>query len=372
MTKKIKVLHIGHSPRWRGGENQVLLLIQTIDGLNVHIDHHLAYPTDAIIFDRVGSQSSGNVILPSGSPIDVRSIIRIIKYCQKNKIDIMHAHSGNAHTLAYYAKLFLPNIKLVVHRRVDNRIRDKYSTRRKFLSNRVDRFVAVSKAIFTIMKSYGIDENKISLVLDSIDNQVYKHYDKKKEKQKVINHFDWDLEVPLIGFISALNHQKNPELFVEIVHSLHKQGVAFNAVIAGDGKQTQSVKNLVERYGLNNCVKMLGFVKDVKPLFSALDIFVLPSRNEGLGTVLLEASSANAAIVASNVGGISEVVINEKTGLLVEPESCEPYVEAVKKLIEDQKYRNYLTEEAQSHVEKYFSLGEMALKTAELYRKIIN
>jgi len=232
MTKKIKVLHIGHSPRWRGGENQVHLLIQAMNGLNIGIEHHLAYPHEAIIFNRVGSQSKGNLTLPSSSPIDIRSVIAIIKYCRENEIDIMHAHSGNAHTLAYYAKYFLPKVKLIVHRRIDSKIKRRRSTRKKFLSNSVDGFIVISNAVLNNMKNYGVDENKIRLITDSIDTDAYGKLNKKQEKRQVINQYGWNIETPLIGFISALTSEKNPELFVEVVKHLYQQGLNFNVVIA--------------------------------------------------------------------------------------------------------------------------------------------
>ena len=140
--------------------------------------------------------------------------------------------------------------------------------------------------------------------------------------------------------------------------------------MAGDGKLTQTVKNMIEDMGLTSNIKLLGFVNQPELIFPALDVFILPSRNEGLGTVMLEAIAAGTVVVASNVGGISEVILDRQTGRLIEPSNTGAFVDAAVQLLEDAEQRETLAESAQRHVEREFDLKNMTRKTLELYENL--
>ena len=234
--QKIKVLHIGHSAKWRGGENQVRLLIERMNELDLGVDHHLAFPKKAIIFDRLKGQVKGELPLPSNKPIDFRSVFKIISYCKNNNIKVLHAHSGNSHTLGFLVKKLLPSIKFIVHRRVDNQINKKLTTKKKYLTDDVDHFIGISSAIVEILKEYGVTQDKITFIPSSVDDKPYRDLDKKSAKLALIKKYGFKNEGPLIGFISALENQKNPELFIEILNQLKVLGVEFNAIVAGRGK----------------------------------------------------------------------------------------------------------------------------------------
>ena len=216
----MNILHIGHSVKWRGGENQTRLLIENATRENKTYKHFLAYPKGAVIFDRLKSVVSGNLQLSSKKAFDLRSVVALIRFCKVNRIDVLHAQSATAHTLALLTKKVLPNLTLIVHRRVDNPIKKRAATRAKYLSKQVDKFICVSQAIANILKEYGVAEEKIELIHDSIDASVYHQNDKQSAKQELVEKYGWQADVPIVGFISAIDHQKHPELFVEIVKGI--------------------------------------------------------------------------------------------------------------------------------------------------------
>ena len=368
---KIKVLHIGHSAKWRGGENQVRLLIERMNELDLGVEHHLAFPQKAIIFERLQKQVNGYIQLPSNKPMDPRSVFQIARYCKHNNIQIIHAHSGNSHTVGFLVKKLVPSLKFIVHRRVDNHIRKKLTSRKKYLTKEVDQFIGISNAIVSILKNYGVDEKKITFIPSSVDDKPYRTLDKGNAKLKLTTKYGLDKNKPLIGFISALENQKNPELFIEILNELNTNGKNYGAIIAGSGRKSEKIALLIEKYNLSKNVKMLGFVENVNEIFSALDIFVLPSRNEGLGTVLLEASLAKAALVAADVGGISEVVIENKTGRLIESTQLKEFESAISSLIDNDAEKNKLINNAYEHVNSMFSLNKMAENTYKVYKKVM-
>lgn len=369
--KQVKVLHIGHSRKWRGGENQVRLLIEELQRQEDGSQHFLAFPKDAIIFERLKHGVQGIVSLASTSPADPRAIWAIRQACKKHDINVLHPHSSKAHSLALLVKRTMPSLKLLVHRRVDNPIKTRAGTRKKYLTEQVDAFLCVSSAIQTMLIEYGVPADKLRLVPDSIDTTPYDDLVKAYEKAALCNKHGFDAELPMIGFIAALEDQKNPELFVESLSALAKSGVKFNAIMAGAGSKKDVIIDLIKQHSLQAQVKMLGFVTAVEPVFAALDVFVLPSRNEGLGTVMLEAMAARAVVVASNVGGIGEAVIDRKTGLLVNEAAPASFSAAIKTVLSDVSLSQNLVENAVAHTQKNFSLPLMAEQTSQCYSQIL-
>lgn len=371
LMQKIRVIHIGHSPRWRGGENQVRLLVEEMRQSQPGVEHHLAFPKGAMILERLQSKVDGYLELAGENPFSLSSVWALVRYCRKHQITLLHAHSGNAHTLAYLAKRFISNSKLIVHRRVDNPIKTKHFTRKKYLSDKVDAFIAVSKVIKDLTVAYGVDDKKVHLVYDSVDYRPYLGMDKSRDKQSLIDRFGWEAESPLIGFVAALENQKNPELFVEVMRLLREKGVGFNAVIAGRGKREKPVSDLIAQYDIADQCKLLGFISEIEPIFRALDILILPSINEGLGTVMLEAISAEAVVVASDVGGISEVIIDEETGLLARSRDADQFVSQLMRVLSDPELQHKLKSGATAHMDANFSLPLMAQQTFELYQRVL-
>ncbi len=368
----LKVLHVGHSRKWRGGENQIRLLIEELNRQNHASQHYLAFPENAVIFERLIGLVEAGIDLPSSSSADPRAIWAIRKACKEHAIDVLHAHSSKAHTLALLVKKTMPSLKLVVHRRVDNEIKSRAGTRRKYLDKHIDSFICVSEKIQGMLLEYGVRANKINLVLDSIDTLPYEGLVKANEKAALCAQHGLDPHLPLIGFVSALEHQKNPELFIAALSELKKAKFKFNAIVAGTGSKHEVVDDLIQSYGLKSNVVMLGFIKNVPPIFSALDVFVLPSRNEGLGTVLLEAMAAETAVVAANVGGIGEVVIHKETGLLINNLTPDDFAQAIQKVIDDKTLNQGLIDSALAHTNRKFNLSAMAQQTAACYQSLFS
>jgi len=366
----IRVLHIGHSRKWRGGENQVRLLLEGLAKRFADVECHIAYPDGAIAVTRLQANVAGVLSLPSTRPYDPRSISAIVQYCKQNQIHILNAQSGNAHTLAFYSKLFLLKTKVVVHRRVDNSIKTSWFSKTKYLSKKIDRWIAISSKIASILENYGVEKNRISTIKSSVDVSSFVNLDKQAAKQTFCDQYHWDIQMPIVGFVGAVDSQKNPQLFVRVIAKLIDQDQKVNALIAGDGKLFNEIAAEVDRLNLTKNVKLLGFVENTIDVFSAIDIFFLPSRNEGLGTVLMEAVHAECSIVAADVGGISEIIINEKTGLLVSTDTEKDCITAINQIINDPGKAALYRENASEHVKENFDLNSMIERTYLLYKSL--
>ena len=144
--------------------------------------------------------------------------------------------------------------------------------------------------------------------------------------------------VPVIVFAGRICEQKRPAMLAEILKLVRDKGLAFHALIIGNGEQKQLLEDLLKEYGLSSCVQMLGAVSHQRwlTLLVASEIFLMPSQYEGISIALLEAMAAGVVPVVSKVGGQEEIV-DTRAGVLVPHGSDElsEYLEAISKLLSD-------------------------------------
>jgi glycosyltransferase involved in cell wall biosynthesis len=163
-----------------------------------------------------------------------------------------------------------------------------------------------------------------------------------------------------------------PKDAVTLVRALAAlRGPPFEAVFVGDGPDRLAVEEEVRRLGLESAVEFLGERDDVPELLGKADVFVLSSHSEGLPISILEAMAAGLPVVASNVGGVPEVVVDGHTGLLVPPGDPQSLAEAIERLLEDPALSRRLGEAGQLRVAEHFSLAAVQQAHLELYRRVL-
>lgn len=154
-------------------------------------------------------------------------------------------------------------------------------------------------------------------------------------------------------FVGRLEEKKGVEYFVDALYQLHIEGIKFNAVIVGNGTLYSDLSKRVTKSGLNDVVHMTGSLplKEVKNILGRSKIFVLPSINlvddvEGLPTIILDAMSQKAVVVATDAGGVTDVVRNNVNGILVPQKKPAEIALAIKMLLTDEVLRTNLAERA--------------------------
>jgi len=172
----------------------------------------------------------------------------------------------------------------------------------------------------------------------------------------------------IVGTIAELHTNKGIESAVEAARLMKSRQQLFSYIVIGDGDERAALTHAVQTKNLVGVVHFTGFMEDAATLLPAFDIFLLPSRTESFGLVLLEAGLAQLPVVASNVGGIPEIIEHGKTGLLVKPGDHTQIADALTKLIEDGQKRNRLGDALREHVQKNFNIEQMLKKTIALYQ----
>lgn len=170
-----------------------------------------------------------------------------------------------------------------------------------------------------------------------------------------------------IGTIAELHPIKGLDILIEAFEHLASDYPDCELVIMGEGQERGALERMMKIEGVSGRAHLLGHVENASSYLAALDIFVLPSRSEGLAYVLLEAGVAGLPVVASEVGGIPEVIQNNVTGLLVPADNRPLLTEAMERIIGDAELAQKLKGALHEKVLKEFSLTDMAEKTFALY-----
>lgn len=363
----INVLHIDTEMTWRGGENQILQLVQ---GSLDQCGHHIAVRPDSLAAERFKNICPTILVNMRGgfSPI---AAWKLARYCRQNAISVLDAHSSNAHAIGLLIKIFAPELKLVVHRRVDFIPKSDFINRRKYESKSVDHYVAISFAIKKILEDYGIPSNRIEVVRSAVDLTKYQDYDRKKEKAKLAETFSLSPDLVFIGNASAFSHQKGYPTLIKACKILKDRGTGFHAFLAGDGDLMNSMEKLRAELGLEHDVTFLGFIKEVPRFLSALDILAVSSRTEGLGTIILDGIGAGLAVAATRTGGIPEMIVHEETGLLSPVDDAEALASNLTKLVKSADLRLQYNKKARTLVDRDFSVSNMVRGNLKTYRSLM-
>jgi glycosyltransferase involved in cell wall biosynthesis len=180
-----------------------------------------------------------------------------------------------------------------------------------------------------------------------------------------------DVDTLLIGAVGRLARVKGHAYFLEAARLILEGVPRARFVIVGDGELKAELKRLASRLGVDHACQFLGARADVYDLVSAMDLFVLPSLDEGIPMALLEAMALGAPVVASAVGGIPEVLVDGETGVLVPPANAAALAAACLALARDERRAHAMAAKARSVVERQFSHDMNGQRLVDLYHQVM-
>ena len=173
---------------------------------------------------------------------------------------------------------------------------------------------------------------------------------------------------PVIGTVTRLEPQKAIDVFLHAAARVKVRAPEVAVLIAGDGPQRAELEALARHLGLGSAVRFLGWRSDALRVLAALDLFCMSSRWEGCPMVLLEAMAAQRPVVATDIGGVREIVVQGETGLLVPAGDAAAFAEASLRLLASPAERQRMGEAGRLRMQSRFSLEKMVTAYASLYR----
>lgn len=304
----LRVLHLDEQMGWRGGELQASWLMQGLARAG-HKVFLAARPGSPMLQNPHGGATITRLPMALRSEFDLPSAWRLARFARANGVQIVHAHTSHSHSIALLCRLFYPALKVVVHRRVSFPPRRAPLNRWKY--HAPDRIVCVSAAVQDVMLQYGLPPEKVELVHSAVDLQRLEVAPLPRE----------ELQVPADALLlfnagSLVGHKDHATLlraFAQVMAQLPHAWL----VIAGEGTLRPELEALAKELAVENRVRFLGQRGDVPAITRAADLYVSSSWSEGLGTSVLEALAAGTPVVATQAGGVGEMVRDGETGWLI-------------------------------------------------------
>ncbi len=223
---------------------------------------------------------------------------------------------------------------------------------------RADHLIAVSKSVKRFMLQFGIAKGKIVVIPNAI------------EIDSSTGHAA-DHTGLMIGTIGALNKQKGQTYLIQAFKKLTESLPKARLEIIGDGSEREKLLADINELDLESRVQLLGKIDKPRKYLESWDLFVLPSLSETFGLVILEAFAAGVPVVASDVGGISELITNGKNGYLVPPADSEKLAKAVSHLLVEKKARESLTQEASKTLKEKYDWSKIILEIEREYEEAV-
>jgi glycosyltransferase involved in cell wall biosynthesis len=306
-----------------------------------------------------------------------QNIIKIRKIIEQEDIDIVHSQFAYPAGVLADKALRISNIPHVITSHgVDIRPPGQNSyltdTKKKYLVQntlaRVDKHIVASEEMKLLAMKAGSTERKIVKIANILPSMPDVTDD---EAADVLE--SYEIERDYILSLSRLHPIKNIDDLIKAFYNI-KDGFDVDLVVAGDGSAEENLRRLAEELDISDRVIFTGRVegKDKTALYKKAKIFGLQSKSEGFGLTLLEAMSQQTPIVASNVGGIPEVVRDEKEALLHEPGDISTISGFLSELLEDKNLREKISGHQKARMQKKFSRERIVHKHIRLYEELLS
>ncbi len=373
INKKINVLHFVAG----FGRNAVSTIIRSIyKNLDDRIFRSVictAYLTDGSYDD-----SSLRIInLGMKSFFDLSAAIKLAKIIKEGGIDIIHCHNIRPNLYGgIVGKLMGKKVVTTYHTVYSDYYENDYNKIIAFLAvklNRIlarfdDSIIAVSSNVEKYIKNIEKTSHPDIVVIHNGIENISDNF----EQSDILSEIGYRSNTKLIATVAELQHRKGYEFLIDAALTVTTDHPKVLFLIIGDGPLSNTLKEKVYELKLHNNVIFTGFRTDIYNILNFVDIFVLPSVNEGLPIALLEAMNFGIPVVATRVGGVPEAVINGVTGILVEPGDPRSLAAAINRLLDNHEFARRIGEAGRKRLLEHFTDIKMSRGYEEVYFRIMN
>jgi glycosyltransferase involved in cell wall biosynthesis len=376
MREPWHVFHLDGERGLRGGQRQLLYLAAALRARG-H-GNTVVCRRGSELEAEARRQGLPAVSLPYLWEWDPFSAWKLAQLARRARRPVLHAHTAHAAALAAFASP-LGRLPWVAHRRVDFELSGRLSRKLKY--DRAGRVVAVSRAIAAILEHAGVPPSRIAVVPDGLPVGATEWgwvgrpeagfrppspEEKNRLRRDLAERFGVREDGPWVGNLAALVPHKDHDTLIAAALLVVQKRPRTSFLIAGRGPEQERLVKQIRLMGLTGHVFILGPVPDAAALLKSLDLFVLSSWGEGMGSVLLEAAACGVPIAATTAGGIPEIVADGSSGLLAPPRDPEALAGAIGRLLGDPDLARRLAARARADLPN-FGLARMAGQMEDVY-----
>ncbi len=300
---------------------------------------------------------------------DDAAVVALTGHLLGTRADVVHNHMYRAEVVGTRAALAVgaatgrkPTVVSTVH---SSRIRsDLDQDLLRALTPSMDRLIAVSRAIVDKIHLERREGAPIELIHNGVDLERYDH---QSACCTLREEYELEAESQLVGVVARLEPEKGHLTLLEAWPSVVERVPSAVLLVVGEGSQRELLESRVLELGIVGRVVFTGLRDDIPAVTAALDVAVLPSYREAQGLTILEAMALSRPVVATNVGGIPEMVEDGVTGLLVEPHDANGLADAIVRLLTDHPFADTVARAGHDLVHQRFCIDGMVSAVEEIY-----
>lgn len=285
------------------------------------------------------------------------------------KPDIIHTH-------LYSAELMLPIHKLLSNNPIPcitsvQSLISQVKKGKKFIKilfnflirKYYDKFIACSNAVKNELISYNFNQNQIEIIYNAVNVNEYLQFQSNTSSNL--------LEYPIIGFIGRLEPYKGVPILIKAIPSIINKFKTLQLWIIGDGPEKNKLLKLSHKFNLTNYVKFLGTQLSIKEYLSKFSVLIVPSLSEPLGIVALEGLAMKLPVIATNIDGLKEIIIDNQTGFLIQPNSIDSLTNKLIFVLNNYQLAKKIAEQGYEFIKQQFNINILAEKQLMLYKSLI-
>ncbi len=310
-------------------------------------------------------------VLGSGRRCNLLKMPLLTEFLRRERIDLVHTHLAHADLVGRPAACLagVPHVVHTVHATEERIGRWQFVYARLF-SGYCDRIVCISESAFRYHKAHSHLPGHIYTVIpNGVDVTAF-----AGDYQSRVNlRARWGIEADqmVAAYVGRLAADKGIDVLLAAISHLGARGNPVDVVIAGDGKKRHLVENFIAHGEGGGHCRLLGFVDDVAAMLSAVDMLVMPSRWEGWPLAVGEAMAASLPVIGADVSGVRELVVDGRTGVLVERENVVALSDAIMRLAGDAHLRAKLGQEGRKRICEEFPIEATVAAHEKLYEEVM-
>ncbi len=295
---------------------------------------------------------------------DLRAIRALIRFCRRESVDILHTHSGIDSWVGGIAAKFA-GVPAVRTRHLFLPL--KYNPI-NFVHYLFDRFFALGETMRNMLvKECGFPPEKVINIPTGID---FESFAPRYSRQEIRSTLKINDDVFVVLTVAVIRGVKRHDVALKAFKILHTKFPTSLYLIAGEGPMRPDMERLASELGIDGAVRFLGHRTDVADLMRAADVMLLTSRSEAQSQALTQSIGLGLPVVATAVGGVPEVVLHEKTGLLVPPDDPDRTASGLLRIAEEPMFAKSLGEQGKAHALQHYSLKVMLDRSEEVYKQL--
>lgn len=368
LLRKIKIAHPTAALHVGGKENGMVNLVNAMSA-DIFDNYIFAFKRGGVLRHRIDPKQCHVVELGNRLGGDLRIYLKLVRHFRRHQFHLVHTRSWSS-LLEGMIAAKITGVPLLVHGE-HGLIKDDTGihvwVQRRFWAL-ADQVMCVSEALReSLVARIGFPRERIRVIKNGVELE---RFDLKVDRHELKASLGIPPEAPVFGSIGRLVPVKDYASLIKAAKIVFAELPTAHLIFVGDGPLREELRALAQRLEIAAQVHFLNWRKDVPALMQILDVFVLSSISEGMSNSILEAMCSGTAVVATNVGGNPELVVNKETGLLVPSQEAPQMGKAILALLLDAKRRRAMGAAGRRRIEEQFSLQVMVRNYEKMYLEI--